>query len=94
MRKRIIYRDPVKDVGLSVDWNIFRDKKYVHISINMYDPDSLEWYRIKGLSVTEDYLDFIMEGLVKVEKEITKHNLPDVRQLEFGFMRENENDKK
>lgn len=83
--RKILYYDRAKDVGLSVGWNEFRGKKYVHISINMYDPDSDHWYRIKGLSVTDDYLDFIVEGLLETEKEITKSNLPDVRQLEFDF---------
>ncbi len=83
--RKIIYYDPAKDAGLSVDWNEFRGKKYIHISINLFDQDSEDWYRIKGLSVTEDYLDFIVEGLLEVEKQITKVNLPDVRQFEFDF---------
>lgn len=88
--RKILYYDKEKNVGLSVGWNEFRGKKYIHISINMYDPDSDYWYRTKGLSVTEDYLDFIIEGLFEVEKSITKENLPDVRQLEFKFKRKDE----
>lgn len=88
MNRNIIYYDKEKKVGLSVSWAEFRGKKYIHITINMLDLDSdpPQWYKIKGLSVTEEYLDFIMEGLVEVEKQITKINLPDVRQLEFDFM--------
>ncbi len=87
MNRKILYYDKEKKVGLSVSWGEFRDKLYIHITINMLDLDSEppQWYKIKGLSVTEDYLDFIIEGLKEVEKEITKANLPDVRQLEFDF---------
>jgi hypothetical protein len=87
MNRKILYYDTEKDLGLSVGWNEFRGKKYIHISINMYDPDSEQWYRIKGLSVTDDYLDYIKEGLEDVERQITKVNLPDVRQMEFDFMK-------
>ena len=81
----ILYYDSEKQVGLKVEWNEFRGKKYVHISINAYDPDGERWYKTKGLSVTEDYVDYIIEGLVQVDKELAKVNLPDVRQLEFDF---------
>lgn len=83
--KKIIYFDKEKQVGLSVDWNEFRGKRYVHIGINIYNPDDDAWYRIKGVSVTEDYIDFIIEGLQKVDQDLAKLNLPDKRQLEFKF---------
>ena len=35
--RKIIYYDKEKDVGLSIGYNEFRGKKYVHISINMFE---------------------------------------------------------
>lgn len=89
MSRNIIYYDKIKDLGLSVGHSNWKDKTYLHISLNMYDPDSDQWYRVKGLSVTEDYLDYILEGLILVEKQLTQKNLPDVRQLTFSFMKGN-----
>ena len=91
--RKIIYYDKEKDVGLSIGYNEFRRKKYVHISINMFDPDTEAWYRTKGLSVTEDYVDFIIEGLEEVSENLAKENLPDVRQLDFGFPKRRKDDR-
>lgn len=85
MKKEIIYFDKEKNVGLSVSLSEFKGKNYIHIAINMYDPDDDYWYRIKGLSLTEDYLDFLIEGLQNLEPQLAKINLPDVRQLELDI---------
>lgn len=84
----IIYYDTEKQVGLSVTHNEFRGKTYIHMSVKIYDWDDDRWYRTKGLSVTADYLDYLLEGLEKVEHDLAKLNLPDVRQLEFSFMKD------
>ena len=87
MKKRILYVNKETGKGLSVDRNLFRGNYYNHISLNLCDLDEENWYRIKGLTVTDDFVEFIIEGLLELEKQIAKENLPDVRQLEFEFMK-------
>ena len=84
--RKIIYYDKEKDVGLSIGYNEFRGKKYVHISINMFDPDTEAWYRTKGLSVTEDYVDFIIEGL-----ELQKYKWEFLKRVDQYYNQLNKN---
>jgi hypothetical protein len=84
----IIYYDKKKQIGLSVSISDFRGTNYIHITLNQYDPDGQFWYKIKGLSVTEDYVSPIIIGLERVEQKLAVFNLPDVRQLEFDFMKD------
>ena len=80
-----LYYDKEKDNYLFVEMNEFRGVNYIHISIKQFDPDEQFFYRIKGISVKEPHVDFIIEGLEEISKTLAKINLPDVRQLTFDF---------
>lgn len=87
-----LYWNKDKKNGLFIEMNEFLGKNYIHITLKQYDPDGDFWYRIKGLTVTEEYLDFIIEGLEKIQPLLAKINLPDKSQLEFNFEEKTKNE--
>ena len=85
-----LYRDPIKDNYLFVEINEFRGTNYIHISLKQYDPDGDFFYRIKGVSVLEPHVDYIIEGLQRISQQLAEQNLPYIRQLSFPFEDNNE----
>lgn len=85
MNNKPVYYNKEKDVYLFVDFSPFRGINYIHISLKKYDPDENFFYRTKGVSITEEYVDFVIDELEKISKELGRVNLPDVRQLTFDF---------
>lgn len=76
-----------KGTGIGASFNEFRGTNYVHISMLELDPDENYWYRVKGLSITEDFLDPLIEKLLIISDELGKKNLENPNQLVFNYER-------
>jgi hypothetical protein len=85
-----LYYNKEKNNYLFVEMSPFRGVNYIHITIKQFDPDEQFFYRIKGISLLEPHVDFVIEELENISKELAKINLPDVRQLSFDFKEKNE----
>jgi hypothetical protein len=83
--KTPLYYNKEKDVGLFVEMSEFRGTNYIHISLKRFDPDDEFWFNTKNLALTEEYVDYVIEGLQKISQQLAKVNLPDNIQMEFDF---------